>query len=186
MQIKAVASLGASYVGVGGVPPGTLVDSYSESNQSNQQDLSSGNDRGAAQAFTVGIGAALGTCKFFLKKTSSPTGNAVATLYDMSGTFGFDAIPSGEALATSDNFDVSALTTSFALITFTFSGANQYVMSNEINYCIAIEFSGGDGGNNVNVGSDSSAPSHPGNASTKPLSEWFPSSSSLCFYVYTA
>lgn len=76
---------------------------------------------------------------FRLKKEGSPTGNAHAVLYVMSGTYGVDGLPTGSALATSDDFDVSTLTDSVVWYDFTFTGEQQYQMQADTYYCIAFE-----------------------------------------------
>jgi hypothetical protein len=72
----------------------------------------------AGQSFTAGQAGDLLTARFWLHVISgSPTGNIRAELYvlDVSG------VPTGAAVATSANFDVSTLTGSSAPIDFTFS-----------------------------------------------------------------
>jgi hypothetical protein len=132
---------------------GQLIDSYSESGSNMYESLYAGSNVGASFEFS-GNGAAIGSAEFYLSKTGSPTGNAVAKVYD-TGSDG----PTGSALATSDNFDVSTLPTSPALQTFTFSGANQISLSSGTNnYCISVEYSGGDGSNYVNVHGKNAGP----------------------------
>jgi len=105
--------------------PSTAIDSYSESHQDLAITLQAGGgNTKVGQSFT-GDGNALNSCKFYLQKSGSPTGNAVATLYAHTGTFGTNGTPTGAALATSDNFDVSTLTTNLQLITFNFSGVEK-------------------------------------------------------------
>ena len=156
--------------------------SYSESNQDSTTDI---NDTiiGVAQSFT-GTGGILSSCQFYLKKSGSPTGNAVAKIYAHSGTFGTSSIPTGAALATSDNFDVSTLTTSFALTTFTFSNnANWFTLVNATNYVVAIEYTG-TSSDFIQIGYDGSAPGHGGNYSSLTTTTWTPvSGRDVCFYV---
>lgn len=163
-----------------------LVDSCSETIQNTSQFLDSGDDFGVAQSFT-GDDVSLGSCKFYLKKSGSPTGNAVARLYEHTGTFGTSSIPGPGGLVTSDNFDVSTLTTSFALTNFNFSGANQYAMVNGTKYCITIEYSGGDASNQVIAGTVNRTTAHDGNLSyLDSFSVWNADAiHDLCFYVYS-
>jgi hypothetical protein len=113
----------------------------------------------------------------------APTGNATAVLYAHSGTFGTSSVPTGAALATSKSFDVSQLeTTNYALIDFEFD--DQFALVAATNYVIAIEYTGGDVSNYVDVGGDSSAPSHGGNESALNGSWAAASGIDLCFYVY--
>ena len=160
-----------------------LVDSFSETNADAYNGMYGGWYIKRAQSFTAKAGN-LSSCKFYLKKAGSPTGNAVAILYAHSGTYGASSVPTGAALATSNNFGVSTLTTSNQLIEFTFTGAQQYAMINGTYYCITCEYSGGDSSNLIYVASDVSSPTHGGNAAEY-LSSWAAlSGHDNCFYVY--
>jgi len=159
---------------------GATIDSYSESNYDNDQALNNTFSK-LAQAFTCSTLSILTSCKIYSKKTGSPTGNAVAKLYTISGTYGTNAVPTGTALATSGNLDVSTITTSNTLITFTF--ADGYEMQPG-QYCICIEYSNGDASNYVRWGSDETSPSHGGNGS-RYSDSWTGSNVwDFCFYVY--
>jgi hypothetical protein len=162
-----------------------IADSYNESNGDVAfVALRSGGNTGAGQSFTS-TGGTLTSAKFYLYKDNSPIGNAVAKLYAITGTSGTDAKPTGAALATSDNFDVSTLTTSVQLISFTFSGANQYAMVNGTKYAITVEYSTSVSPNNVEVYADSSSPTHSGNASDMAAGVWNADVGfDLVFYVY--
>lgn len=163
----------------------TTVVSYSETNQDALTSLNSGGTVGAGQSF-AGNGGVLSACRFYLKKTGSPTGNAVCKIYAHSGTFGTSSIPTGAALATSDNFDVSTLTTSLALTEFKFTGSNNITLTNATNYILTIEYSGGSAGNSLDVGRDASSPTASGNFSTYNGTTWTAvSGSDACFYLYT-
>lgn len=140
-----------------------LVDSYSESNSSNDINLSSGDFFGVAQSFTA-TDRKIVEAQFYAQKAGLPTGNAVAKLYAHSGTFGTSSV-AGALLATSDLFDTSTLPASAALVPFVFSGANQYEMSAETKYVISVEFSGGDAANRMRVFRDNVTVSHAGNES---------------------
>jgi hypothetical protein len=143
---------------------GMFIDSYPEDNaNSGGLAVNSINRLGVGQSFT-GNGGTLGGVAFSISKTGSPTGNAVAKIYTHSGTYGASSIPTGAALATSDNFDVSTLTTVASTRVLTFSGANQIVLTNAVNYIVSFEFSGGDNLNTPTIMRDSSAPTHSGNA----------------------
>ena len=160
------------------------VDSYSESNYSTDETLSSIFHQSAGQSYTA-TGVTLDSVKFYLRKSSSPTGNATAILYAHSGTYGTNSLPTGSALATSDNFDVSTLTTSYQLITFNFTGANRYSLVDGTKYVIQLSYSGGDAVNIIQLGLDEFAPvSHSGNRSFL-FGSWFSSSAGDdIFYVY--
>ena len=176
-----------------------LNDSYSETNQNATAIICSDcqpNINGTVynpgitigQSFTS-IGGILDSAKFYLSKTTSPTGNFNARLYAHSGVFGSTSISTGGVLATSDNVDVTTLGTSLGLITFSFTGANQYQMVNGTNYVIDVTYSNTAIATGfVNVGYDDTSPTHSGNlcvgqASTvctnaRPLSD-------TIFYLYS-
>ncbi len=161
----------------------TIVDSYSESNQSLNRPLYNGSTIKYGQSFT-GDGGTLNSVKFYLYKTGSPTGNVIAAIYAHSGTFGTNSVPTGSALATSDNFDVSTLTASYQLISFTFSGANKITLTNGTYYVVVVEYGGGDSSNRLQVGYDTSSPTHSGNESFY-VSSWnYLVDGDACFYVY--
>lgn len=174
----------------GGVPSATVTPmnetayAYSESNQDAANSLYSALP-GTGQSFT-GAGTPLVSAKFFLKKTGTPTGYAVAKVYAHSGTFGTSSIPTGAALATSTLLDVSTLTTSYALTELKFNDSNSITLSNGTNYVITIEYSGGNVSNTLDVGRDGSSPTASGNSSTYNGSTWTAvSTSDLCGYVLT-
>ncbi len=109
---------------------------------------------GVSQSFT-GTGGTLSSASFALKKTGAPTGNAVVKLYAHSGAFGISSIPTGAALATSDNINVANLTTAYVTTNIQFStAAQQYALVNATNYVITVEYSGGSVGNTLDVGSN--------------------------------
>lgn len=106
------------------------VDSYSEANRDSEWSIFGAASSAVSQSFTA-TGVTLDSAKFYLRKSvGSPTGNATAILYAHSGTFGTNSVPTGSALATSDPFDVSTLTSSFQLATFNFTGVNRYALVN--------------------------------------------------------
>src|SRR5262245_31435690 len=157
---------------VGDVAGGAVViDSYSESNSDSPQVVANDTGDGAGgfgQCFT-GTGAKITAARFYLQKHTGPTGNAVAKIWSMTGTFGVDCNV-GSLLATSDNLDVSTLG-AFALKTLTSSGANQYTTTNGTHYVVTFEYGSGTSGNYVEIGMDSTSAGHAGtwvyhNAST--------------------
>jgi len=172
----------------------TLVDSYSEANRSADASIgalhpsSSGTQSARGNSFTCGTTCKITSAKFYLKKVGSPTGNAHAVLYAHTGTYGTNSKPTGSPLATSEDFDVSTLTASYQLITFTFTGAQQYEMQASTYYCIVYENPTAGtmgGGNSVFFGSDNTSPTHDGNACYFWFSAWQSSSTrDSIFYVY--
>lgn len=146
-------------------------DSYTEGNQNATQQLGNGTIVGVAQSFTNGTLGDLSNARFYLSKTGTPTGNATAVLYAINNAIGGgDDIPTGVALATSDPVDVADLTGTLTLTQFQFS--DEFEMSASTDYVIALEYSGGDGSNYVNVGTDTSTPTATGNFSTLTGSTW--------------
>lgn len=184
-QIDATASLNESYDSDGDYYEATdstsTIDSYSESNQDSYLNTSS--STGAfGQAITFGSEEDIGSVKFYMMKSGSPTGSMYAKIYAATGTVGTDAVPTGSVLATSESVDVSTLTGSFALVEFVFSSA--YTASAG-DYCIVVEYTSGDDSNYVRGGSDTSSPSHSGNSCYYPGS-WSSYTDDMCFYVLGA
>ena len=98
------------------------VDSYAETSSAGASvKLYGGWYLRTGQSIT-GYPTTFASCKFYLKKFGSPTGNAYATLREITGTFGTNAYPTGSVLATSADLDISTVNgTEHALKTFTFS-----------------------------------------------------------------
>lgn len=171
-------------------PVGTTnLSSYSESNQDSLQNLGDGTTTGVGQSFTTPAATAatnnrgcFARAVFYLKKVGSPTGNVVAKLYAHSGSLGTTSVPTGAALATSNNVDVSTLTGTLALTNFVFASP-WYQFTANTNYVIALEYSGGDASNYVQVGYDASAPGHAGNKCTFAGSWAAQSGHDCCFYA---
>ena len=123
--------------------------------------LGNGTINGQAQSYAQGAKAQYIVKVFFkLKKVGSPTGNLTAKVYAHTGTFGSTGTPTGAALATSNNLDVATLTTSYQTIELYF--ATPYLTTASTNYFVAVEYTGGDGSNYVDVEGAASG-SSPGN-----------------------
>jgi PKD repeat protein len=87
-----------------------------------------------------------------MRRFGSPGGTVVAKLYAGSGTFGSNDVPTGSPLATSATQNLSAISTAAnTFVTFTFSGANRYLMSPGQTYVLTVEYTGGDSSNNFGV-----------------------------------
>lgn len=99
----------------------------------------------------TGNGANVTDIVFKIKKTGTITGNAVVRIYAHAGTFGVSSVGTGAVLATSDNFDVSTLSTSFQDITFHFTGAQQITLTNTTKYVIVIYYTGCSVGNTLDM-----------------------------------
>jgi hypothetical protein len=166
-----------------------IIDSYSESYYNNTYSaLYNGYRHGIGQSIT-GITSNLNIVKWYASKSGSPTGNAVAKIYNETHAtaFGTDSLPTGAALATSDNFDVSSLSTSYLLRTFIFTGVNKINLSAGTYYVVTLEYSGGDISNYVKTGSDTATLGHTGNSVQYgvALGAWSASSTlDRCFYVF--
>lgn len=160
-----------------------VTDSYSEANQDLAASLND-TQTGVGQSFT-GDDGVLDSAKFYLMKQVTPTGSAVAKIYNHGALWGQNGYPTGAALATSDNFDVSTVSSvSYELKTLTFSGANRITLTNGTHYFVTIEYTG-TATDLLKVGMDGSSPTHPGNGAAY-QGGWFTAASyDFIFYVYT-
>jgi hypothetical protein len=162
-----------------------VIDSYSESNYGIIGELYNGGTTFGGQSFTA-TDRFIISSKFYLSKTGSPTGNIVSKIYNCSGTYGTNNIPTGDPLATSSSYDVSSLTTAMQLIEFTFSDSNRIKLISGNKYCIGVSYSGGNSSNKVFYGADNTSPSHSGNFFFYNSSSVWSSlnSADVVFYVY--
>jgi hypothetical protein len=137
----------------------TTEDSNSETGTNYQ--VGNGTITRQAQSFSNGVVAQnLTRVHARLKKVGAPTGNLTATVYAHSGTFGTSSVGTGAAIATSVNFDVSKLTTSYLEYEIAFT--TQLTMAASTNYIISFDYSVGDVSNYVHVEGDSTG-THAGN-----------------------
>lgn len=167
----------------------TIVDSYSEANQSDVGTLqrvhptSDAADSAIGQSFT-GDGQKISSCKFYLKRVGSP-GNMIARLYAHTGTFGAGGKPTGSALDSSNIVAASGVSNE-ALELVEFTGFNGYTLADGTHYCIVVE--GYDGlwssGSKISVGRDVSSPTHGGNYIYFRSLGWVALTADTCFYVY--
>lgn len=158
-----------------------IIDSYDISHQDNALNFF-GSVSAVGQSMT-GNGSKVGSIIFYLKKSGSPTGNMVSKIYAHAGTFGSSSVPTGAALAVSNSYDISTLTTSLQLITFTFSGANQITLTNAIHYIVDVEYPASNTDFLV-MGCDFDPTSAPGNMCLLNPA-WLPDiQRDACFYVY--
>jgi hypothetical protein len=165
-----------------------LIDSYSEDNKDSFDAAFNGSINFYAQSFLNADICILDSCKWFLSKFGSPTGNIYAQIYAHSGTYGTNSVPTGSALAVSDPVDVSTLTAfaTFGLKMFTFSGSNRIILSAGTYYELVLTYNGGNDSNCPFVGFDASTPTAPGNSATSNGGiSWSPNNGrDMCFYVY--
>jgi len=85
-----------------------------------------------AQSFTTTIAGGITSMQMTLKKVGSPTGNIYVQIQTNSS-----GLPSNISLGQSANVDVSTLSTSYGLITFTFSTPVS-VNANTIYHCVLM------------------------------------------------
>ena len=149
--------------------------------------VGNGTSTGQAQAFAVGGNATrLVRARFKLKKVLAPTGALTFVLYAHSGTFGVSSIPTGAALATSEEFEVADLTTAYQEIELRFIGDQSVEMTASTSYVIAVEYTGGDASNYVDVEGDTTG-THAGNQSDEAAATWTPAAAEdLWFEVYSS
>jgi len=163
---------------------GSILDqSYSESNQGDYVQLryTATATIKVGQTFLAGITGNLTSCKFYIQKVGSPTGNIFATLYATSG-----GAPTGSAIATGDNVDVSTIgSAAFEVKEFTFS--TPYGISSGTTYAIMLE---GDYTPSttvhVRVGLDSSSPTYTNGATYYYGTSWTTQAWDTCFYTYVS
>jgi hypothetical protein len=143
----------------------TILDSYVEANQSvGGYILSFINFSAVGQAFQPSADRLINKSVFYLKiSAGTPTGTLVSKIYATTGTLGNSCVPTVRALATSDNVDISVITSSFSLVTFSFS--SPVILTSGVNYAVTVEVNTGtvDGSNNLIFGIDGTSPTHAGN-----------------------
>lgn len=125
-------------------------------------------DNQFSMVFTVTSEVTLDYLKAYIFKTST-VGTMNARVYNITGTIGVDAIPTGAALAVSDDFDGNTLLNTTPVVTpttFTFSGANQITLTPG-NYAVTVECL-----TSVNWGWDQSDAADVGYAGYADLGAW--------------
>jgi len=90
---------------------------------------------GIGQTFYNKQKSVLDSVILWLDKTGAPEGNINVKVYATTGTYGTDGLPTGDALATSDNFDVTGIAGGGAATnTITFSGDNRITLEANTHY----------------------------------------------------
>lgn len=119
---------------------------------------------------------------FYVKIVGSPTGIIKAYLYNSTGAVGSEK-PTGNPLAISDGIVIENLTTSYQLIEFLFTGAEQITLNVSTNYCIDVVVESGvvDSTNYIHVGRYDG---DDGNGNYFSSNSWSSTSNDICFYVY--
>jgi len=81
----------------------------------------------------------LTSATFYPKRTGSVSGNSNAKIYAVSGSCGTNGVPTGSALATSDNTNTNTFSTSYTIATYNFSGGEQITLTSGANYFIVFQ-----------------------------------------------
>lgn len=165
----------------------TVAGSYSEANRTASRSLPTfGNAyTNSGQTFTPANNFLLSSAVFYLNAHGSPTGTAVAKIYATIDSDG-SILPTGSALATSETFDVTVLTSSFSLKSFNFTGGNQINLNAGVTYAAVLQYTDGSVSNSVQMGIDTVNMTHDGNGveSLDSGVTWAEGAFDLCFYVY--
>lgn len=141
----------------------------------------------AGQSFpSGGASPTLDSVKFWMKVgLGAPTGNCYAVIASHTGSYGSTST-GVSLLATSDALDVATLTGSYALKTFTFSGAERIVLSDTY-YIAGIQYTAGDSSNYISLAKAGDGTGHGGNMAYGDSFFYTASSGTdLEFYVYAA
>lgn len=164
------------------VNSGIVADSMEpDKSSSNTTTLGSGGITREAQSFT-GNGKPISAVRFYVSAGAALTGNAVAKVYAHSGTFGTGGVPTGAALATSDNLDTATIPVGsmpFQYIRLPFSGAEQIILADTTHYFISLEYASGV----IRLAYINEA--HPGNSAAWNGSVWSSSIADIAFFVET-
>ena len=159
-------------VGAGDYP--ITVDSYATTNQNDyfavvtKHPSPNASRSAAGQSFTATQTVNVTNVSFYLRKSGAPVpiGQSHAVIYAHSGVYGVSSVPTGAALATSEPYDISALTTSYQVIQFNFTNPVELQAYTYYTVCFQAPTVGTlNPGNYVLVGSDNT-PGHSGNSFT--------------------
>lgn len=139
-----------------------------ETNADSSTALHAGAITAIGQSFLNAVSGTIFSASLLLSKTGNPTGTATISLYAV-GT----NVPTGTALATSQTFDVSALTTTMGWYNFYFPQPQQVVVNTNTSYFIVLEYAGGSATNYISVHTDASTPTYSnGNFATRTGGIW--------------
>lgn len=165
-----------------------VCDEYVVANQSLTTNLGVSGRTGAAQSFT-GDGRRLARAAFSIARgTAASVGTIVARVYAITGTFGSTSKPTGTPLATSLPVSVADLDVgTFEVLELPFEGKERITLTAGARYAVAVEYDNGSpsASSYITVGSDSSAPSHAGNAAYLVDGVWTNAAEDLVFRVRT-
>lgn len=143
-----------------------VLDTYSITNRDTGTLMAPypGNNGLVYQSFTTpddGVNYKLTTATAALMKGGGATFTCQAEIYAHTGVYGTSSAPTGAALATSAVLTESSVTTDYSDVNFTFSGANQIILTPNTHYVLAIKMLTG---SYLSAGYDGSSPTHGGNA----------------------
>lgn len=135
-----------------------IIDSYSSSNY-DYEGSTSGMSRG--QTFKTGASSVqLTAVRFWMNRSSTLyDGYARAKLFAMTGTYGVSGVPTGAAIAVSNNVARNSLPTTYGWVQFDFPSPP--TLQPNTSYCIVINADVVT--SSFRVGIDSSSPTHAGN-----------------------
>ena len=159
-----------------------IIDYYPTSNYNAVSTYYYGSNTYGGQSFSCNGKYELDSCKFYIRKYGLPAGNVYAQLYAHSGIYGSFSKPTGSPLAISGPLDISTLTETLTLKTFTFSGADRIQLTAGNKYVIVLNYSGTQ---SLAIGEDQTQ-SHSGNKcySVDGTTWTSTSTADIIFYVY--
>jgi hypothetical protein len=169
------------------------IASYAETNESGECDLTdnwSASYSAYSQSFKTpndGCTYTLNSVKLWGRRwNGNETGNIRVDIYAHSGVFGTSSKPTGSILASTDNYDVTGLTTSYALFTLNFTGANKISLSANTAYVFvykAIDIAGT--GKRIRIGKDtSSVPTSTVGNECYYTGSFNQEAHAICYYIY--
>lgn len=139
-----------------------------------------------SQSFTPSVYTKAKYCTLYMSKNVAASGTFVVRLYKSSGVYGYSSIPTGNYLATTDNINVSTLSTGGGLVTCNFT--NEVYLFPDQYYCLVVE-TAGLGGQYGRWGIGGGGIEHGNRASY--TTSWSPLSSgtsldpfSFCYHLY--
>lgn len=160
----------------------TTEDSYAFSNQDVTAALGASNFLGRAQSLTGAGGVLSAVLVRMSKAASTDVADMTCRIYAHGGVFGTSSIPTGPALATSNAVSTSTLS-ELSERTVYFEFEDEFTLVNLTNYCVAFEVAAVFSSGQVDVGLDTSSPTHAGNASSLVGTTWTSGTADIPFFV---
>ena len=134
----------------------------------------------AGQIFKSNVDAKITTAKGLLLRTSDAEGIVKAHLWNVTGTPGVDAVPTGTQIAESSPIDVTTLSEGAAWVEFTFSNGS---ILKDTYYAITFKAELTVGA--INIGGDNTTLTADGNWCLYEFGDWYADNTiDLMFYVY--